>query len=156
MESKLIAALTYNLATLATCRGLPSKVESNGYEKTVDYPDEWANGYHVMIDSDELVRCGGTRWSDYKDAVVNRAIPSESVGSFRGRRSDVSTKFFPPSPMPLYIPFRNANVFAAAPLNCHLTLSNTHSTIVTGPVPAYTRTQFLNLHFSKVELSRST
>ena len=34
-------------------------VESNVYQKTVDYPDEWANGYHVMLDSKELVT---VRW----------------------------------------------------------------------------------------------
>lgn len=25
-------------------------VESNAYQRTVDYPDEWSNGYHVMLD----------------------------------------------------------------------------------------------------------
>ena len=28
---------------------------SKVYPKTVDYPDEWANCYHVMLDTDELV-----------------------------------------------------------------------------------------------------
>ena len=36
-------------------------VESNVYQKTVDYPDEWTNGYHVMLDSEELVM---VRWDD--------------------------------------------------------------------------------------------
>ena len=27
-------------------------VESNVYQRTVDYPDEWANAYHVMLDTD--------------------------------------------------------------------------------------------------------
>ena len=30
-------------------------VESNVYQRTVDYPDERANGYHVSLDSDEPV-----------------------------------------------------------------------------------------------------
>ena len=30
-------------------------IESNVYQRTVDYPDEWANGYHVVLDSEELV-----------------------------------------------------------------------------------------------------
>ena len=30
-------------------------VEANVYQKTVDYPDEWANGFNVMLDSEELV-----------------------------------------------------------------------------------------------------
>ena len=30
-------------------------VEANVYQRTVDYPDEWANGYHVMLDTEELV-----------------------------------------------------------------------------------------------------
>ena len=40
-------------------------VEANVYQKTVDYPDEWANGYHVMLDSDEIVT---VRW-DQVEAV---------------------------------------------------------------------------------------
>ena len=34
-------------------------VEANVYQKTVDYPGEWANGFHVMLDSEELVT---VRW----------------------------------------------------------------------------------------------
>ena len=30
-------------------------VESNVYQRTVDYPDEWANGFHIWLDSEELV-----------------------------------------------------------------------------------------------------
>ncbi len=29
--------------------------ESDVYQRTVDYPDELNNGFHVMLDSDELV-----------------------------------------------------------------------------------------------------
>ena len=36
-------------------------VESNVYQRTTDYPDEWHNGFHVMLDTDELVT---VRW-DY-------------------------------------------------------------------------------------------
>lgn len=34
-------------------------VEANVHQKTVDYPDELSNGYHVMLDTDELVT---VRW----------------------------------------------------------------------------------------------
>ena len=34
-------------------------VESNVYQRSVDFPDEWANGFHVMLDSEELVT---VRW----------------------------------------------------------------------------------------------
>jgi hypothetical protein len=30
-------------------------VESNVYQRTVDYPDEWANGCRTMLDIEELV-----------------------------------------------------------------------------------------------------
>ena len=34
-------------------------VESNVFQRTVDYPDDYGNGFHVMLDSDELVT---VRW----------------------------------------------------------------------------------------------
>gem|GEM_PF-664167 len=34
------------------CRGT---VESNVFQKSVNYLDEWANGFHVMLDSEELL-----------------------------------------------------------------------------------------------------
>ena len=34
-------------------------VESNVYQRTVDEPNEWHNGHHVMLDSEELVT---VRW----------------------------------------------------------------------------------------------
>ena len=34
-------------------------IESNVHQRTVDYPDEWFNGYHLMLDSEELVM---VRW----------------------------------------------------------------------------------------------
>ena len=35
------------------------RVENDVYQRTVDFPDEFANGYHVMLDTEELVtvRC---------------------------------------------------------------------------------------------------
>ena len=30
-------------------------MESNGYQRTVDYPDERDKGHHVMLDDEELV-----------------------------------------------------------------------------------------------------
>ena len=34
-------------------------VESNVFQRTVDYPDEWHNGHHVMLDTEILVT---VRW----------------------------------------------------------------------------------------------
>ena len=39
--------------------GHTGTVESNVHQRTVDYPDELANGHHVMLDSGELVT---VRW----------------------------------------------------------------------------------------------
>ncbi len=39
--------------------GHTGTVDSNVVQKTVDRPDEWANGYHVMLDTEELVT---VRW----------------------------------------------------------------------------------------------
>ena len=35
--------------------GYCGTVEANVYLKAANYPDEWANGYHVMLDTEELV-----------------------------------------------------------------------------------------------------
>ena len=40
-------------------KGHRGTAEANVYEKTVDFPDEWSNGYHVMLDTEELVT---VRW----------------------------------------------------------------------------------------------
>jgi len=39
--------------------GYCGTVEANVFQKTVDFPDEWSNGYHVMLDSEEIVT---VRW----------------------------------------------------------------------------------------------
>ena len=39
--------------------GQTGTVESNVYQRTVDYPDEWFNGHHVMLDTEVLVT---VRW----------------------------------------------------------------------------------------------
>ena len=41
-------------------------VESNVYRKTVDYPDKWSNGHHVMLCSKGLMT---VRWEQVKDEV---------------------------------------------------------------------------------------
>ena len=41
--------------------GHQGTIEANVYQKTVDNPDEWANGYHVMLDTEELT----TVWWDH-------------------------------------------------------------------------------------------
>ena len=39
--------------------GHTGNIESNVYQRTVDYPDEFANGFHVMLDTEVLVT---VRW----------------------------------------------------------------------------------------------
>ncbi len=50
--------------TTGTYAGHRGTVESNVYQRTVDYPDEWHNGYHVMLDSEVLVMV----WWEQKEA----------------------------------------------------------------------------------------
>ncbi len=52
--------------------GHTGTVESNVYQRTVDYPDEYHNGHHVMLDSGEV--------------VTVRADQAEAVGEERGSR----------------------------------------------------------------------
>ena len=33
-------------------------IESNVYQRTADYPDEWNNGFHVWLDTEKLVTVG--------------------------------------------------------------------------------------------------
>ena len=42
-----------------TYEGHTGTIEANVYQNTVEYPDELANGYHVMLDTEELVT---VRW----------------------------------------------------------------------------------------------
>ena len=42
-----------------TYEGHRGTVEANVHQKSEDYPDKWANGYHVMLDAEELVT---VRW----------------------------------------------------------------------------------------------
>ena len=39
--------------------GYTGTVESNVYQRSVDYPDEWYNGFHVLLDNVELAT---VRW----------------------------------------------------------------------------------------------
>jgi len=50
-----------DLVTITTGKyaGRTGTVEANVYQRTVDYPGEWANGYHIMLDAEELVT---VRW----------------------------------------------------------------------------------------------
>ena len=47
--------------------GHTGTVESNVYQRTVDFPDEWFNGHHVMLDSEELVT---VRWEQVNSLVI--------------------------------------------------------------------------------------
>jgi hypothetical protein len=39
------------------------------YQRTGDYPGEWANGHHVMLDSEELVT---VRWDQVEEGRLCR------------------------------------------------------------------------------------
>ena len=54
-------------------------IDSNVFQRTVDYPDELANGYHIMLDSEELVT---VRWDQVKTIVE-----AGSLGQNRKRLS---------------------------------------------------------------------
>ena len=41
--------------------GHTDTVESDVHQRTEDYPDGWANGYHIMLDTMVLVTVRGTR-----------------------------------------------------------------------------------------------
>ena len=41
-------------------------IEANAFQRTVDYPDDWANGYHVMLDTEKLVT---VRWDQVQGIV---------------------------------------------------------------------------------------
>ena len=39
----------------------------NIYQKTIDYRDEWANGYHVMLDTEEVMDGAFVPGEDHPD-----------------------------------------------------------------------------------------
>ena len=43
---------------------VPGAQEANVYQQTVDYPDEFSNGYDVMLDNEKLVT---VRWDQVKE-----------------------------------------------------------------------------------------
>ena len=45
--------------TTGRCAGHHGTVEANVYQRTVDYPDEWNNGHHIMLATEMLVT---VRW----------------------------------------------------------------------------------------------
>ena len=46
--------------------GQKGTVESNVHQRTVDYPDAWSSGYHLMLDTGELVT---VRWEQVEGLV---------------------------------------------------------------------------------------
>ena len=42
------------------------------YQRTVDYPDELADGFHVMLDTEELVTVGWEQVEGLKSAQIDR------------------------------------------------------------------------------------
>ena len=64
-------------------------VESKVYQRTVDWPDEWANGHHVMLDTEKLVT---VRWEQVQAEFRSRA----SYRSWRNSsRSFIKPKLSP-------------------------------------------------------------
>jgi ribosomal protein L24 len=63
------------IITSGRYKGYRGIVEANVYQKTVDYPDEWANGYHVMLDTEKLVT---VRW-DQVEAAPGRVLQSPPI-----------------------------------------------------------------------------
>jgi len=53
------------IITTGKYTGYRGAIEANVYQKTVDYPDEWSNGYHVMLDTEDLVT---VRWNQARSA----------------------------------------------------------------------------------------
>ena len=53
------------MITSGTFEGHRGTVEANVYQKTVDNSDEWANGYHIMLDTEKLVT---VRWDQVEAA----------------------------------------------------------------------------------------
>jgi hypothetical protein len=47
------------IATCGKYTGHQGTIDANVYQRTVDYRDEWANGYHVMLESAKVVT---VRW----------------------------------------------------------------------------------------------
>ena len=41
-------------------------VEANVYQRTADYPDQWSNGHHVMLDTRVLVT---VRWEQVEPLI---------------------------------------------------------------------------------------
>ena len=54
------------IITTGKYAGQNGTVESNVCQRTVDYPDEWANRYHVMLDTEKLVT---VRWEQVEARV---------------------------------------------------------------------------------------
>ena len=46
--------------------GRTGTIEANGDQPTANYPDEWANGHHVMLDTHELVT---VRWDQVESPL---------------------------------------------------------------------------------------
>ena len=68
------------IITSGTYEGYRGTVEANVYQRTVDYPDEWHNGHHVMLDSEELVT---VRWEQGRESKIHNHrvhINKECVG----------------------------------------------------------------------------
>ena len=51
-------------------RGLAGVVDSAVFQKTVDYPDEYAAGYHVVLEDERVV---AVRWDQLSSIEVHWA-----------------------------------------------------------------------------------
>ena len=60
--------------------GRTGMIESNVYQRTVDYPNDLSNGYHVMLDSGELVT---VRWGPVESGALKLANGNIEFGRYR-------------------------------------------------------------------------
>ncbi len=58
------------IITAGKYAGCLGTVESNVYQRTLDHGDEWANGFHIMLDTKELVT---VRWDQLEGASSLRS-----------------------------------------------------------------------------------
>ena len=73
-------------------RWLQGDNKANVYQKTVDYADELANGYHIMLDSRELVT---VRWEPVKSAAPSQSALFRHFQKAPSRKVDLPLVVLP-------------------------------------------------------------
>ena len=64
--------------------GRTGTLESNVHQWTVDYPGEWANGIHIMLDTEELAT---VLWDQVETLVRAKEVESRQLGRWLDDRS---------------------------------------------------------------------